>query len=256
MPQRVVRVGDPADGGVDTEQPEHLVDQAVDAEHLPPQHRDRDRGAQHRRQVEDRAVEGQPLHALVQQDGDGQGHDQLQRDADDHVGERDLQRLVQPGVVEHPEVVLQTDPLRRLDQAVLGERQVQRGEHRADGDHHQPDQPRQQEQVARLVVPARLLPAARFSSGVLALSTLMWESSEMALMSSALSGSTSISSTNFCAASAGLGAAEQHIGLVARNSVVELAAAGRRGDRGVGQLGLDVLDVLRRPPAALVAAWA
>ena len=126
-------------------------------EHLPPQHSDGDRAAEHRRQVEDGPVERQPLHPLVQQHGDGQGHDQLQRNADEHVGERHRERLVQPRVAEHPDVVLQPDPLGRLDQAVVGERQVQRGDHRPADDQHQSDQPGQQEQVAGLVVPARLL---------------------------------------------------------------------------------------------------
>ena len=98
--------------------------------------------------------------------------------------------VVQPRVAEHPDVVLQPDPLRRLDQAVVGERQVQRGEHRPDRDQHQADQPGQQEQVAGLVVPARLLAGSRFSSGVLALSRWIVESSEMALMASHLAGST------------------------------------------------------------------
>ena len=186
-----------------TEQPQDLVHQAVDLEHLPPEHRDRDRGAEHRRQVEDRPVEGQPLHALVQQQGDGQRQRQLQRNADEHVDERDLERLVQTRVAEHPGVVLQTDPLRRLDQAVVGERQVQRGEHRPERDHDEPDQPRQQEQIAGLVVPTCLLGRRRFSSGVLALTRWMVESSEMALMAQTLRFDLS-SSTKLFAPSAAL----------------------------------------------------
>ena len=125
-------------------------------------------------------------------------HDQLQRNADEDVDERDLERVVQTLVAEHPDVVVQTDALRRLDQAVVGERQVQRGEHRADRDHDQADQPGQQEQVPRLVVPACLLGRRRFSSGVLALTRWMVESSEMALMAQTLRFDLS-SSTNFCA---------------------------------------------------------
>src|SRR6478752_9219555 len=54
--------------------------------------------------------------------------------------------------MQHSLVVRQADPLRRLQQVVVGERQIQRGDHRPDGDEDETQSPGGQEAGRRLVV--------------------------------------------------------------------------------------------------------
>ncbi len=96
-PQRGVRVGHPPPLALDAEDAEERVDEAVDAEHLAPQDRDGDGAAEQGRQVERRPVEREAPHAAVEQQREAEGDDELQRDGGEHVGERDPQRVEQPG---------------------------------------------------------------------------------------------------------------------------------------------------------------
>ncbi|MBP2349419.1 hypothetical protein JOF29_000502 [Kribbella aluminosa] len=137
---------------MDSEQVQQLVQQARGAEHLPPEDRDRDARAEQRRQVEDGSIKRHSPNTPVQDHGEQQRDRQLQRHRDEHVGERHLQRVVQPLVGQHPGEVLQADPLRRLDQVVVREGQVQRGQHRPDRDQEQAQQPRREEEVPGQVV--------------------------------------------------------------------------------------------------------
>ncbi|MDF2561299.1 MAG: hypothetical protein K0R99_2745 [Microbacterium sp.] len=134
---------------LDAQQGEDLVHQTLDAEDLTPQYGDGHRPAQERREVEDRAVEGESAKSPVQDHREQQRRDQLQRHRDEHEAERDAERVVKSCVVEHPREVVEPDPLRRLQQVVVGERQVQRHQHRPDGERHHAYHPGQQEQVGR-----------------------------------------------------------------------------------------------------------
>ena len=86
--ERVVGVRDPG-GAVDAEEREELVDEALGAEDLPPEDGDRDRGAEQRRQVEDRAVDADAADAAVEHHREAERGGELQRHRPEHVGEGD-----------------------------------------------------------------------------------------------------------------------------------------------------------------------
>src|SRR3954452_20483438 len=105
-----------------------------------------------------------------------------------------------------------------------------------------------------------------FSSGVLALETFRWDSSEIALMSrppqgrdAAVAGGAPRVWGGHASSALEVGVhlvhealrrlgaalpAEQHLGREPQHRVADLAPSGRRGDRGVGQLRLDVGEEL------------
>ena len=166
-PQRVVGMRDPARARwTPSVSAEKLVDQAVGAENLPPQDRDRDRRAEQRRQVEGGAIEADAAHAAVERHGKRQRDGELQRHRPDHVVERDRQRVAEPPVLEEGVfVVLQPRPARRGQEVVVGEGEIERGERRAERQAEEADQPGREEQIARARCAARRGPAARRAGG-------------------------------------------------------------------------------------------
>ena len=150
--ERVVGIGEPI-GALDAEDGEDRVDDAAVGEELAPQDGDGDGAAEDRGQVEERPVDADGADALVEDDGDGEREDQRAGDRQEDVGEGDLQRLPEAVVPEqHVVVVVEPDEARRARDVVLGERQVERGQNRADGEEEEPDQPQGEEDVAGCVL--------------------------------------------------------------------------------------------------------
>src|SRR5699024_419117 len=90
--------------------------------------------------------------------------DQRQRGREEHVDERDHERVVQAGVGDHLPDVVQSDELRRRQQTVIGERQAQRGDHRQQRDAQESQQPGRHEHQPGLVVGVLLLRAASLAA--------------------------------------------------------------------------------------------
>ncbi len=121
-----------------------------------PEERDRDAAAQQRGQVEDRAVDGESADPLVQHERERQREDELERHAEDHIRASDDDAVQEPAIPgEHVDVVVEAGPDRIGDEAVVGERQEQRVQHRSDRDDEQPDEPRQEEEVSGAVLLAQ-----------------------------------------------------------------------------------------------------
>ena len=155
--ERVVGVRDPG-RPLDADEREELVDQALGAEDLAPEHRDRDRGAEQRRQVEGGAVDADAADAAVEHHREAERGGELQRHRPEHVGEGDAERVAQPLVVEERVgVVAEPGPARRGQQVVVGEGEIERGERRPERQAEEADQPGQQEEVAG-GVPAQAAP--------------------------------------------------------------------------------------------------
>ena len=147
------------------------VDETVDAEELPPQHRDRDARAEQRRQVEHRAVERRG------RGGRGRARPRARARAPSCSGtEMNTYWKVTPSdVCSRSSSSIRTKlsrPMKRgrAQQVVPGEREGERRHHRPDGDEREPDEPRQEEEEGRLVLLARLrrggaLDAPQFAEG-------------------------------------------------------------------------------------------
>ena len=140
------RIEEPA-GPLDAEERQHLVEEAgrrVEQEHE--QERPSDHG-DHDGQVEDRAEDPQPADpAVVEQEGDPEGHEDRQRDPDDRQVQGVAQRLPEHGVLEQVGVVVEPNPARRLQDLEVREAVVEGRERRVQGEAEEPDQPRRDEQ--------------------------------------------------------------------------------------------------------------
>lgn len=88
--ERRARVRDPADT-LNAEPGEHLVDVAVQAEHVPPQHGHRDAAADQRREVDRRAVQAHAAGVIFQEQRDHERKEQLDRDGKQHEQKRHRQ---------------------------------------------------------------------------------------------------------------------------------------------------------------------
>jgi hypothetical protein len=123
-----------------------VVDDAeVGIEHPHPQQRQdhvRDQPRQH-----DDAAHDDRLGEAVHQHGDRQRQDRLDADVDDHVLERDPQRVPEQRVVEHLLVVLSAHPVPAvLQQVEVGEAQVEAAQRRIGVEDHEADEAREQEE--------------------------------------------------------------------------------------------------------------
>jgi hypothetical protein len=104
------------------------------------------------------AVEADPAHGHVQQQRQPEGDNELERHRDERIQGAVADRLPERWILgEHGLVVVEPDPGRRLDDVVLGEREVQGGQHRVCREDEQGDEPRQNEKETG----SRLLPPER-----------------------------------------------------------------------------------------------
>src|SRR5690606_16941586 len=85
-----------------------------------------------------------------------QSKEQLHRDGDGDVRERHPNRVHVSRVLrEHLHEVLDTNELRRLQQIIVGEREVERGGHGAHDEDRKADKPRGDESITRAVLSGR-----------------------------------------------------------------------------------------------------
>ena len=115
-------------------------------------------GRRERREVEDRPEEAHAAPCAREHRGDAEGEEDLQRDHDRDDPEGVLHRLSDLGVLgEEVPVVRGTDPLRRRQQVVVRERQVDAHHERVTEEDREADQPRRhQEQDEATSTPGRL----------------------------------------------------------------------------------------------------
>ncbi|QTK81081.1 Hypothetical protein AT6N2_L0108 [Agrobacterium tumefaciens] len=145
---RIIRIGNPARSLVTESLPEDHVDETVRGEKLAPENGDCDTRTQQRRQIEDCPVEGETANAAIESERHQQREDQLQRHRQQHIGKGDLHGGGKFRVGRgDAHIIGRTNPVRRLQQVVIGERQIKRRKRRAEGKAEKADEPGQKKQV-------------------------------------------------------------------------------------------------------------
>lgn len=165
--QRGARVHQPGRAG-NAEPGQHVIEQAdLRIENPVPKQRHRHPG-DHARKIHRRPEEPPQRQLLMQQQRKSERQQQLDRHADEGVAERDRHGLPEQIVVEHLDVVGETDEFGRVDNVVVGEAVVQRCQDRIQGKNHEADKPGRDEQIHV----ERLPPAFTMNHGTTSLSRI------------------------------------------------------------------------------------
>ena len=150
--QRPVLIRQEIDG-FKTEHRQNRVDDAVVFKQRFPQHRDGHRAAQNGRHIVRRSEQTHALDFEIEDVGDEQRENQLERNGHKRVSEGHLQRLDVLRLGKRVDVVLETDDiLHALEQIVIREAVYQRGHERIELKDAEADQPRQDQDKAHVAL--------------------------------------------------------------------------------------------------------
>ncbi|MNN49988.1 hypothetical protein D3C81_1645500 [compost metagenome] len=128
--QSGTRVAEPA-YRTQTEKTKHPVNNSGIAENVPPHDGDSDTAANNGGQVIYRAVCAHHARLRIENHRHEQGKTQTKRNTDKHIEQRYFQRVqIFRITVEHSGVIVHPHPVRRGEQIIFGEGQVERDDHR------------------------------------------------------------------------------------------------------------------------------
>lgn len=126
------------------EHTQYSVDDAILREHAAPQHRHGHRTTKDRRHIECHPEETGQWRRAVEQHGDRKRKRQPERHRDACKHDGHAKRLPEQRIRrEHRHVIAQPHPYRRSDNAVIGERIIQRKHHGNEQEHYESDDERQ-----------------------------------------------------------------------------------------------------------------